>query len=182
MNEVIYLDEMKLILSCQNGEKEAFNELIRLYYPYVSKFLVKLTCNEVLSQDLIQETFVKLIRSIDNYNVKSETSFSSYLMTIARNCYIDHLRKNRKIVLSIDDFEIADKTLLEDSVHNAFQVSEIIKEIDALPYAQGQAIKMKYLEHLTLQEIAEKFSTESKTIKSRIHSGLSKLRAKLTNE
>ena len=80
---------MKLILSCQNGEKEAFNELIRLYYPYVSKFLVKLTSNEVLSQDLIQETFVKLIRRIDNYNVKSETSFLFYLMTIARNCYID---------------------------------------------------------------------------------------------
>lgn len=176
------MDGRRLILSCQNGEKEAFNKLIKLYYPYVWKFLIKLTSNEVLSQDLIQETFVKLIRSIDNYNVRGETSFSSYLMTIAKNCYIDHLRKNRKIVLSIDDFEIADRTLLEDRVLNEFQMSEIIKEIDALPYAQGQAIKMKYLEHLTLQEIAEEFSTESKTIKSRIHSGMSKLRARFAKE
>ena len=176
------MDEIQLIISCQNGDREAFTQLIVFYYPYVKKFLVRLTSDEVLSQDLIQETFVKLIRKIDNYNVKKETSFSSYLIAIAKNCYLDHLRKNKRIVLDIDDFEIADKTPLEDSTFNEFQLSKIIKEIDSLPYAQGQAIKMKYLEQMTLQEIAEKFSTIPKTIKSRIHSGISKLRAKFVNK
>ena len=174
------MDEIQLIVACQNGEKEAFNKLIKRYYPYVSKFILKLTYNEVLSQDLVQETFVKLIRKIDDYDVNRGKSFSSYLMAIAKNCYIDYLRKDRKIVLGIDECAIADKVLFEDRILNDFQVSKIIKEIDGLPFAQGQAIKMKYLEQLTLQEIAEKFSTESKTIKSRIHSGMSKLRAKFS--
>ena len=91
---------------------------------------------------MIQETFIKLIRRIDNYDVKRETLFSSYLLAIAKNCYVDYLRKNRKIVLGVDDFEIADKRVLEDRILNEFQVEEIIKELDALPYAQGQAIKM----------------------------------------
>jgi RNA polymerase sigma-70 factor, ECF subfamily len=94
------LNESQLIISCQNGKKEAFNVLIRLYYPYVSNFLIKLTSNEALRQDLIQETFVKLIRNIEKYDVKRDSSFSSYLMAIAKNCYMDHLRKNKHIILA----------------------------------------------------------------------------------
>ena len=40
------LNEVKMILECQKGEKKAFNELIVNYYPYVSKFIIKLTGNE----------------------------------------------------------------------------------------------------------------------------------------
>jgi len=173
---------MQLILSCQKGQKKAFNKLIRLYYPYVSKFLRKLTMDEKLSEDLVQETFVKLIRGIDRYDVNGEASFSSYLMAIAKNCYFDYMRKNMKTLISIDDFEIADRMLPEDRLLNRIEMAKIMREIDSLPYEQGEAIRLKYLERYTLQEIAEKFSTESKTIKSRIHSGMSKLRTKYANK
>jgi RNA polymerase sigma-70 factor (ECF subfamily) len=100
------LNDIKLILACQNGEKQAFNDLITLYYPYVSKFLLKLTANETISEDLTQDTFIKLIRSIDKFDVYGKAAFGTYLITIARNCYFDYLRKNKNIVLNIDDYEI----------------------------------------------------------------------------
>jgi RNA polymerase sigma-70 factor, ECF subfamily len=175
------LDEMQLILSCQKGEKEAFDSLIRLYYPYVLKFLMKLTSEESLSEDLVQETFIKLIRRIDTFDVKRESSFSTYLMTIARNCYLDHMRKNRLAEFNIDDFELADRIFFEERVINDFDIAEMMNEVENLPYEQGEAIRLKYLERYTLQEIADRFGTESKTIKSRIHSGMSKLRAKFAN-
>lgn len=54
------MNEKTLIHKCQNGEKSAFEELIRHYYPYVSGFLLKLCGDETSSQDLTQDTFLKM--------------------------------------------------------------------------------------------------------------------------
>ena len=93
------MDETKLIQNCQKGEKQAFNELIKFYYPYLSKFLLKLTSDQVLSEDLLQETFMKVIRNIEKFDIYGKATFSTYILTIARNCYIDYLRKKYKYEL-----------------------------------------------------------------------------------
>lgn len=172
------MNDIKLILACQNGEKQAFNDLITLYYPYVSKFLLKLTANETISEDLTQDTFLKLIRSIDKFDVYGKAAFGTYLMTIAKNCYVDYLRKNKNIMLDIDEQIIAGRSTVEDEILKGIEASEIMKAVDNLPFEQSQAIKLKYLEQLTLQEIAEKFNTQPNTIKSRIHGGMVRLRKK----
>ena len=170
------MSDKNLILASQNGEKQAFNNLIILYYPYVSKFLLKLTANETLSEDLTQDTFLKLIRSIDRFDIYGKATFATYLMTIAKNCYIDYLRKNKNIIVSIGEMEIAEPFILENKILDGLEIEEVLKIIDDLPWEQAQAIKLKYLEQLTLREIAEKLFTQPKTIKSRIHAGMVKLR------
>lgn len=171
------MNDIKLIQACQKGEKQAFNELITFYYPYVSKFLRKLTMDEVIVDDLVQDTFIKLIRGIDKFDVHGKAAFATYLMAIAKNCYLDYLRKNRgSPLLSLEDQDIEDPFKVEDKVLNMLEYNQLMKEIENLPWEQGQAIKLKYVEELTLQEIAEIFHTQPKTIKSRIHEGTIKLR------
>lgn len=46
------MNEKEVINRCQNGDKAAFDELIRAYYPYVTKYLLKLTGSEMLTEDL----------------------------------------------------------------------------------------------------------------------------------
>lgn len=53
------MKEKALIQKCKRGERQAFDELIRLYYDYVSGFLLKATANAALSENLTQETFLK---------------------------------------------------------------------------------------------------------------------------
>lgn len=89
------MNEKVLIKRCQRGERQTFDELIRLYYDYVSGFLLKNTADETLSEDLTQETFLKMIRSIERFDPGGSAAFGTWLITIAKNCYIDHLRKNR---------------------------------------------------------------------------------------
>ena len=170
------MNDIKLVQACQKGEKQAFNDLIALYYPYVSKFLLKLTMDETLNDDLVQETFVKLIRSIDKFDVNGKAAFATYLMTIAKNCYLDYLRKNRISILNLEEQEIVDSFKVEDKVLNNLEYKEALKAIENLPWEQGQAIKLKYIEEFTLLEIAEIFHTQPKTVKSRIHEGMVKLR------
>lgn len=176
------MDEKSLILSAQKGEKEAFQSLISRYYPYVSKFLMKLCRNEIIYEDLTQDTFVKLIRGIENFDVHGKAAFATYVIAIAKNCYIDYLRRNTQVCLNVDQQEIESTASITDVVENSMQMEEVLKALELLPPEQSIAIKLKYLEEQTLEEIAKKFYCEPKTIKSRIHNGISKLRQTLKGD
>ncbi len=165
-----------LIKRCQKGEKQAFDELIRLYYPYVSGFLIKTTKDEILAEDLTQDVFLKMIQNIEKFNLSGKANLGTWLITIAKNCYIDHLRRNRIYLENIDEVPIADNRSLSDDIDQKLQYEELLNAIDNLPHEQGIAIRLKYEKDLTLAEIAKRFGVQSKTIKSRIHDGKAKLR------
>lgn len=176
----VILDDSKLIKKCQNGDKEAFQELISKYHPFVYKFLFKLTGEEEIAEDLNQETFLKVIKSIDKFDIHGKAKFSTYIITVAKHCYIDYLRKQNKFInyISIDeDMSIEDTQLnVEGTVIDNMYNEKIMEKMSSLSEEQQIVIKMKYIEGLTLNEIGEKLKLEPKTIKSRIHNGIVKLR------
>lgn len=173
------MNDKDLIKKCQRGDRQAFDELIRLYYDYVSGFLLKNTADETLSEDLTQETFLKMIRNIEKYDPGGSASFGTWLITIAKNCYIDHLRRNRIHLEDIDSLPVEDERNVADEVERKLQYEQIMEAMETLPVEQALAIKLKYVEDMTLAQIAERFGVQQKTIKSRIHDGTVKLRKKL---
>lgn len=175
---MIILREHKLIRECQKGNKEAFNELITFYYPYVYKFLLKLTGNPALAEDLLQDTFIKLIKNIDKYQISGKASFSTYLITIAKNNYLDYIKKENKIFEELDVNMVSTSSLEEDYLLIE-DYNLLLKEINKLPPGEREAIKLKYLEGYTLKEIAAIEKVESKTIKSRLYEGRKKLKEHL---
>lgn len=173
------MNEKALIKRCQRGDRQAFDELIRLYYDYVSGFLRKATENETLCEDLTQETFLKMIRSIERFDPGGSASFGTWLITIARNCYIDQLRRNRIRLEDIDSIQLEDARNVASEVERRLQYEQIMLALETLPPEQALAIRLKYVEDMTLAQIAERFGVQPKTIKSRIHDGTAKLRKKL---
>lgn len=173
------MDDKILIKKCQNGDRQAFDRLIRLYYDYVSGFLLKITANKTLTEDLTQETFLKMIRSIEAFDLTGRASFGTWLITIAKNCYIDNLRKNRVRIENIDSIILEDNLNITEKVEQSLQYEQVLAAIEALPQEQALAIKLKYVEDMTLNQIAEKIGIQPKTVKSRIHDGTAKLRKKL---
>ncbi len=172
------MEDNKLILRCQHGDKQAFQELIEKYHPYVYKFLIKTTDNKQLSEDLTQEVFIKVIRSIDKFDLKGKAKFSTYIITLSRNCYIDYYRKNKKSIKDIpmDENLTLQCNSVEEVVIDEIYTKGVIQGLEELPEEQRLVIKLKYLEGLTLKEISERLELEEKTIKSRIHNGIVKLR------
>lgn len=71
---------------------------------------------------------------------------------------------------------------VQDAVFNHLQVDEMLKSLESLPPEQAAAIQLKYLEQQTLQEIAQQLSCEPKTVKSRIHNGMVRLRKMLKGD
>lgn len=176
------MNEKALIKKCRRGDRQAFNELIRLYYDYVSGFLLKTTTDETLTEDLTQETFLKMIRNIEKFDPGGSAAFGTWLITIAKNCYIDHLRRNRIYLENIDDLPIEDERTVADEVEHKLEYERVLNAMETLPPEQALAIRLKYVENMTLAQIAERFGVQPKTIKSRIHDGTVKLRKKLNLE
>ena len=173
------MNEKALIKKCQRGDKNAFEQLIRFYYPYVSGFLLKTTEDNMLAEDLTQDTFLRMIRGKDKFNPNGDAAFGTWLITIAKNLYIDYLRRNRIHLENIDDLPLADNKDMAEGVVKKIELDEVRQAIETLPPEQGLAIKLKYEEDMTLAQIAEQFKVPPKTIKSRIHDGTVKLRKKL---
>jgi RNA polymerase sigma-70 factor (ECF subfamily) len=177
------MEDNELIYRCQSGEKIAFQELISKYHPYVFKFLVKLTENEYLAEDLTQDVFVKIIRNIDKFDIHGKAKFSTYTVTIAKNSFIDYLRKEKKYLLSQSFEDISSLEAFasgfEESLLDRVYVENIMERLENLTDEQKIVIKLKYLENLTLKEIGEMLELEPKTVKSRIHNAITKLRKML---
>lgn len=176
------MNEKHLIRRCKRGDRQAFEALIRRYYDYVSGFLLKVTQDASLSQDLTQETFLKMIRSIESFDLGGKAGMGTWLIAIAKNCYIDYLRKNRIVPEDVELLSISDGSNVADLVEQHLQYEQALTALDSLPPEQGLAIRLKYVESLTLQEIAQRFGVPAKTIKSRIHEGTVKLRKMLSKE
>lgn len=174
--------ESALVKRCQHGDQQAFDELIRLHYDGVFRFLVKLTQDPPLAEDLTQETFLKMIRSIELYIPAGTASFRTWLLTIAKNCCIDHMRRSRIPPISTERLALADDRDYPGEVEDRLRFQALLQELDTLPPEQALAIRLKYVEDLSLQEIAAQAGVPAKTIKSRIHEGVVKLRRKLTRK
>lgn len=115
------MDDKTLIKRCQRGDRQAFDELIRLYYDYVSGFLLKAAKNETLAEDLTQETFLKMIQNIEKFDPGGSAGFGTWLITVAKNCYIDHLRRNRIYPEDIESLAIEDEQNVADEVERKLQ-------------------------------------------------------------
>ena len=173
------MNEKALIKKCQHGDRQAFDALIRLYYDYVSGFLLKTTADETLSEDLTQETFLKMIRNIEKFDPGGRAGFGTWLITIAKNCYIDHLRRNRIYLEDIESLPIEEERNVAEEVEQKLRYEQVLAAMKTLPPEQALAIRLKYVEDMTLAQIAQRFGVQPKTIKSRIHDGTVRLRRKL---
>ena len=172
--------DIKIIKRCQLGDKEAFQELISEYHPFIYKFLYKLSENEEAAKDLTQDTFIKVINNIEKFDTKGCAKFSTYIITISKNLYIDYLRREKRILLNIPIEQYSNlkdvNTDIEEAVIDRLCGQDAVESIERLSEDQKAAIKMKYIEGLTLKEIGKALNVEPKTIKSRIHNGIVKLR------
>lgn len=173
------MNEKALIKKCQKGDQNAFDRLIRLYYPYVSGFLLKSCGDKLLSEDMTQNTFLKMIRNIESFDPGGSAAFGTWLITIAKNCYIDYLRRQRIYPEDIEEQNLGSVGDISEDVAKKMEYEEVMAALEELPPEQALAIRLKYVEDMTLAQIAEIEGVAPKTVKSRIHEGTVKLRKKL---
>ena len=170
------MEEIELIKKAQDGNKHAMNILLQNNYKALYGFTLKMTANEDLTKDIVQEVCLKAVININKFKGKSK--FQSWLISIAINYYRDLIRKNKRIEYT-EDIEL--NSFLKDEVSNIIdkiQVQELLKELNIMQYEKRISFILKHYYGYSYEEISKMFNCSEGTVKSRIFYTASKLKKK----
>ncbi len=176
--------DLELVEAFLNGDHKSIEKLIRRHRNRVYTYIVLLVKNQQLAEDIFQDTFIKVIRSLREGKYQENGRFLSWVMRIAHNLVIDHFRKEKQLnVLSNDDYEsdlfnsrkLSDKTVEDHLVFDQITV-EVRQLIDHLPSEQKEVVLMRHYAGLSFKEIAEQTNVSINTALGRMRYALINLR------
>ena len=185
-------DETLMLQYADDGNVEAFEELVSRHEKPVFNFILKRCGQRQRAEELLQETFLRVVRSADSYEPKAK--FTTWLYTIARNLCIDRARKQKgHTELSLDKpigdspdddtyvDQMADDEANSASVdHDRRAFREQLKEaLEELPDKQREVFVLRQFSELKYREIAEVVDAAVPTVKSRMRYALKSLRGHL---
>ncbi|MBQ7060705.1 MAG: sigma-70 family RNA polymerase sigma factor [Clostridia bacterium] len=130
-----------------------FEKLYREFYPQVYAYLVKLTGNHSLAEELTQETFFRVFRSIDSY--RGDCRFGVWACGIAKNAYYSYLKKNRR--LTGFPAEIADEgPSFDDRIADRELSKKVIAALDGIAEPYRGVFRQRVFEELPFAAIAQR--------------------------
>ena len=162
-----------------DGDDNGLIEIIDEYHEGMSLYLNSIVNNMCLADDRVQETFVKL--AIKKPPFRGKCSFKTWLFTIARNCAVDHLRKDQKISdLSLDEhLVISDVTDTEKEYFKEEQKKELYRAMKRLNPEYYQVLYLMYFEDLDTSDIARIMHKAKRQVSDLIFRARKSLRSEL---
>ncbi|MBC8079236.1 MAG: RNA polymerase sigma factor SigY [Gorillibacterium sp.] len=174
--------EQRLTERARGGDLSALAELLSDNYPFLVKYLIKVTLHPQLAEDIAQETMLRALEKIKLYNERSK--FSTWLIAIATRIFIDNRRRSMK-ERSILEEEVreqqAGRSLRFRLASQGGEWSEVLDALGQLSDDLRLAVVLKHYYGYSQKEIADIMGIPEGTVKSRIHSGLQALRKELTD-
>ncbi len=172
-------NERTLIARCKQGERDAFDDLIRLYERRVYNYAFRLCGRYDEANDVASETFLRVYNSLANF--RGDSSFITWLFRITTNVYLDEKKRQRaRPSESLDEMlDLEEATVvrqIEDPSAGPAEVAEnrersdLLQEaISSLPDPQRMMIVMYHMDGLSYEEIAEALDSPIGTVKSRLN-------------
>ena len=173
------VSERELVASAQNGDRNAFSELVRVHAQGVRNVIYRMCGDVQLAEDAAQETFIRAWQKLPSY--RPQTPLRNWLYRIAFNAGMDMLRKNRRIVPDdIDEMQLTDgqpspETLVSQSERTVL----VQKAILSLPDASRAVLILREYEGLSYQEISSTLDIPVGTVMSRLNYARNLLKEKL---
>lgn len=172
----------------QRGHTEAFDAIVNRYRDRLFNCIIRLVRQTECAEDLVQETFLRVYRSRNEY--QATTHFSTWIYTIALNLARSELRKRkRRQFFSINtdpDDDQGERPELsdpaggpDDQLHHSELGRSIQRAIGQLPIKYQTVIVLRDIEELSYEEISEVLQCPTGTIKSRVNRARLKLQEKL---
>ena len=169
-----------LIERCLAGDQVAWEEIVRLHRRKVFNIAYKFVGKHDLAEDLTQDIFLKLYRSLDTFDRRA--NFQTWLISVSRNLCIDHyrsVRKERETINRDVDASTLSPVSRDRSAYAQLELRDRVQllraALDMLPPTLRTAVLMRDIQELTYQEIADRLNVPEGTVKSRINRGRTEL-------
>ncbi len=165
------MEEKILLRRAQQGDTQAFDELFAPSRPLLLAHCVSLLHDSALAEDMVQETALKALKSLPNFQGRS--SLPTWLWRIAHNLCMDELRRKKEIL----------STKIEECV--SIPVETVSPDIDwnewlhDLSPAHREVMQLFYIEKMAQKEIAERLHLPIGTVRSRLYYAKKKIKSKI---
>lgn len=173
----IEMDDRDLITYAQQGDRQAFNELVCRHQDNIVSLTYRMCGDLRLAEDAAQEAFVRVWQNLNSY--KPKYAFRSWLYRIAANAALDSLRRERPTA-ELDSLSLADpKATPEQSAEANQRVAHVRRAIALLSEPLRLVLILREYQELTYQEIADALDIPVGTVMSRLNSARVQLRHEL---
>ncbi len=163
----------RAIACAKAGDREAVRYLYCRYADNVYGYVCSIVRNEHDAEDVTQNVFAKLMTSITKYEQR-QVPFSAWILRVARNAALDHLRQQRSIPVA--------EVRSADEADERPDVGDAVREaLGALPPTQRQVVLLRHLVGLSPSEIAERTGRTEASVHGMHHRGRARLREALTS-
>jgi len=177
------LSDQELVKKYLSGDNTSFEVLLTRHKSRLFAFIMSKIKNRDITEDIFQDTFIKVINSLQRGKYNEEGKFLPWIMRIAHNLVIDHFRKESKMknIRPNDSFNIfdvindgnrgQDEEMIRKRVHS--DLNMLIKD---LPEDQMEVLKMRYFEDMSFKKISEITGVSINTALGRMRYALINLR------
>ena len=182
-NKLQHQDDAALVQDYINGNERALEMLIIRHKLKIYNFIYSKVFDRDTAEDIFQETFIKVIKTLKRGVYSEEGKFMPWVMRIAHNLVIDFFRKNNRIPIfdNSDEFDIfqligdgnptAERSMIEEQV-----VEDLQKLIVELPDEQKDVLTMRLYKDMSFKEIAESTGVSINTALGRMRYAIINLR------
>ncbi len=180
-------EDRDLILAYVKGNEKAFEILVMRHKNKIHRFIYMKLRDQDLTEDIFQETFIKVINTIKLGSYNEEGKFLPWVLRIAHNLVIDHFRRSARVKMisesssKTSDFNIFSVLKIEDdSIEQTMMkgelASQMVELVEFLPANQREVLKMRLFQDLSFQDISEKENISINTALGRMRYALINLR------
>jgi RNA polymerase sigma-70 factor (ECF subfamily) len=183
MKNPVLTDGVLLASYAKNNDERAFNKLWSKHKSKIYATIYNIVKEKNLAEDLLQDTFMKIIRNVQEGNYSEEGKFLPWACRIAHNLAIDYFRRSKKATMvEVEDRkeicnhlnfaeDSAEKLKIRDEVNE-----KLAKLIETLPENQREVLMMRHYGEMSFQEIADKTRVSINTALGRMRYALINLR------
>lgn len=176
------LKEKIAFLKLKSGDSDAFAFFYDKYVSRIYRFVLIKVSNKQIAEDLTQEIFLKVWQHL--VDKKDIRNFQSFIFRIAYNSVVDHYRQNSKQELPLDyaneneDLATSDVSDIDQKIDS----DTLLQKIRDLKPEYQEVLLLRYIESLSIDEIAEITQKEKSNIRVLIHRALNKLKEIISNK
>jgi RNA polymerase sigma-70 factor (ECF subfamily) len=177
-------EDAVLVKDYINGNERALEVLVNRHQLRIFNFIFSKVRDREVTEDIFQDTFIKVINTLKNGKYNEEGKFLPWVMRISYNLLIDYFRKNKRIPKfesSKEEFDIFDilgngEQNIEDSMIKDQIVNEVRRLVEELPEDQKEVLIMRLYKDLSFKEIAENTDVSINTALGRMRYAVINLR------
>lgn len=178
------LSDNELVIEFMSGSQKAIEVLIHRHRKRVFGYILLLVKNHSIAEDVFQDTFVKVIKSLQDGKYVENGRFVSWVMRIAHNLIIDHFRREKQMKTVSNDNSTVDifnsnkfsDTNIEENIIYDQILLEVKVLVDNLPDEQKEVVMLRHYAGLSFKEIADQTNVSINTALGRMRYALINMR------